>query len=46
MTQWNVFVGMVKMQCPVCGRVYDFKIPPEKMPPEDMQKVIDSTYIP
>jgi len=35
-----------KMQCPVCGRVYDFKIPPEKMSPEEMQKVIDSTYIP
>ena len=35
-----------KMQCPVCGRIYDFKVPPEKMSPEERQRVIDSTYTP
>jgi hypothetical protein len=35
-----------KMQCPVCGRRYDFVVPPEKMTPEERQRVIDSTYIP
>jgi hypothetical protein len=35
-----------KMQCPVCGRRYDFIVPPEKMTPEERQRVIDSTYIP
>jgi hypothetical protein len=35
-----------KMECPVCGRRYDFIVPPEKMTPEERQRVIDSTYIP
>jgi hypothetical protein len=35
-----------KMQCPVCGRIYDFKVAPEKMSPEERQRVIDSTHIP
>ena len=35
-----------KMQCPVCGRIYDFKVSPEKMSPEERQRVIDSTFIP
>jgi hypothetical protein len=34
------------MQCPVCGRLYDYKVSPEKMTPEERQRVIDSTYIP
>jgi hypothetical protein len=33
-----------KMQCPVCGRIYDFKVPPGKMSPEERQRVIDSIY--
>jgi hypothetical protein len=35
-----------KRQCPVCGRIYDFEVSPEKMTPEERQRVIESTYIP
>jgi hypothetical protein len=35
-----------KMQCPVCGRIYDYKVSPEKMTSEERQRVIDSTFIP
>ena len=35
-----------KMECPVCGKQYDFEIPPEKLTPEDRQRIIDSTSIP
>ena len=35
-----------KMECPVCGRQYDYAIPPEKLSPEERQRVIDSTFIP
>ena len=35
-----------KMKCPVCGKVYDFQVSPEKMSEEERQRAIDSTYVP
>jgi hypothetical protein len=33
------------MECPVCGRQNDYAIPPEKLSPEERQRVIDSTVV-
>ena len=35
-----------KMECPVCGKQYDVDVPPEKLSPEERQRIIDSTVIP
>ena len=35
-----------KMECPVCGKQYDYEVPPEKMSPAERQRIIDATPIP
>lgn len=42
---WPIGDGY-KMICPVCGRRYDYLVAPERLSPEERQRVIDSTYIP